>query len=122
MPTSKPTSVDEYISQASPEAQSKLTELRTCLKDAAPHAKEVLKWGKPAFEAEYILFVYAAAKNHVSLHPTVEVITAFKDQLKEYETSENTVKFELDTELPLTLISRMAKQRVAESKRGIKWK
>lgn len=91
MATSKPTSVDEYISQASPEAQ-------------------------------YILFVYAAAKHHVSLHPTLEVITVFKDQLKEYETSENTVKFSLDEELPLTLISRMAKQRVAESKQGVKWK
>lgn len=122
MPTQKPTTVDQYISQASSSAQDKLRELRSCLQKAAPHAKELLKWGKPAFEAEYILFVYAGFKNHISFHPTLEVITAFKDELTAYETSANTVQFALDQPLPLELISNMAAFRVEQSKQGLTWR
>ena len=122
MATQKPTTIDEYISQAAPSAQDKLRELRFCLQKTAPDAKEVLKWGKPAFEAEYILFVYAGFKNHISFHPTLEVITAFKDELTEYETSDNTVQFVLDQPLPLDIIQRMAALRVKQSKQGITWR
>lgn len=122
MATSKPTTVDEYIAQAPIATQDKLKELRACLQKAAPHAKEILKWGKPAFEAEYILFVYAASANHVSLHPTLQVITEFKDALKDYKTSDNTVQFPLDKALPLELITRMAELRVEQSKQGVTWR
>lgn len=120
--TPKPTTVDEYISQASPHVQSKLKELRECLKKEATQAQEVLKWGKPAFEAEYILFVYAGYKNHISLHPTVEAIASMKAELKGYVTSENTLQFSLDEPLPLQLISKVAALRVAQSEQGIKWR
>lgn len=118
----KPTSVDDYISQAEPAALKHLKELRACLQKAAPEATEMLKWGKPAFVAEYVLFVYASAKNHVSLHPTWQAIEAFKDQLQDYETSANTIKFPSDKPLPLELITQIAKFRVEQSKQGVKWK
>lgn len=118
----KPTTVEEYIVQAPETTQKRLREMRACLQKAAPDARELLKWGKPAFEAEYILFVYAGSKNHLSLHPTVEVVTAFQDELEDYETLQNTVKFPLDAPLPLKLITRMAELRVQQSKSGVKWK
>lgn len=122
MSTSKPTTVDEYISLAPTETQEKLKELRAILKEAAPQAKELLKWGKPAFEAEYILFVYSGFKNHVSLHPTEDAITALKDELQAYITSDNTLQFSLTEPLPLRLISKVANLRVEQSKQGVKWK
>lgn len=122
MPTQKPTTVDQYIEQAPTNAQAKLRELRKCLQKVAPDAEEILKWGQPAFVAEYILFVYAGFKAHISFHPTVQVITAFKDELSEYKTSDNTVQFALDKPLPLNLITKMAVLRVEQSKNGVTWK
>ena len=118
----KPTTVDEYIFQSPREVQVRLTELRECLRKAAPEAKELLKWGKPAFEAEHILFVYAGFKKHISLHPTPEVIVALKDELKDYVTSDNTLQFSLDQPLPLKLINKVAELRVVQSRQGVKWK
>ncbi len=122
MKAQKPKTVDEYIAQAPSAAQDKLLELRLCLQKAAPKAQEVLKWGQPAFVAEYILFVYAGFKGHVSLHPTSQVIAAFKDELKEYKFSDNTVQFSLQEQLPLELISKMAALRVEQCRQGVTWK
>lgn len=122
MTTAKPTTVEEYIAQFPAETQKKLGELRQSLKSAAPEAKEMLKWGKPAFEAEYILFVYAAFKSHMSLHPTEDTIKALQDELKQYITSDNTLQFSLSDPLPLDLIRKVAELRVEQNKQGIKWK
>jgi uncharacterized protein YdhG (YjbR/CyaY superfamily) len=122
MATNKPITVDDYISRFSPDVQEKLQALRNCLRLSAPHAKEMLKWGQPAFEAEHILFVYGGFKNHISLHPTPDAITTLKSELKEYISSENTLRFALDKPLPLQLIARVADLRVKQCSQGIKWK
>ena len=122
MTDQKPITVDEYIAHAPENARVRLTELRECLKKVSPDAREVLKWRQPAFEAEYILFVYAGFKNHISLHPTLEAISALKDELKDYITSDNTLQFSLNEPLPLPIISKLAALRVKQSKQGIKWK
>jgi hypothetical protein len=44
----KPKSITEYIAAAPKEAQGKLRQMRTCIRSAAPGAKESLKWGVPS--------------------------------------------------------------------------
>jgi len=56
MPALKPKTVDEYINAAPVEAQEKLMEIRSILKQVAPKATEALKWGSPVFEEKRILF------------------------------------------------------------------
>lgn len=122
MTNQKPTTVDEYIEQAPLGAQDKLREIRQCLREVAPHAEESLKWGQPAFIAEYILFVYAGFEHHISLYPTWQAVAAFTKDLGEYKTAGTTIQFPIDKPLPLALIRKIAAFRVKESKRGIKWK
>jgi len=50
MPALKPKTVDEYINAAPVEAQEKLIEIRSILKQVAPKATEAIKWGSPVFE------------------------------------------------------------------------
>ncbi len=66
----KPANVEEYMEAAPAIAQEKLRELRTILQSVAPHANEILKWGKPAFESSVILFAYSAHASHLSFTPT----------------------------------------------------
>lgn len=118
----KPTTVDEYIEQAPEGTRIKLRELRQCLREVAPHAEESLKWGQPAFIAEYILFVYAGFQHHISFYPTWQAVTAFKHELIEYKAEGTTIQFPLDKPLPLDLIRKIADFRIKESKQGVKWK
>jgi len=108
----RPESVDEYIAAAPEMAQCRLREMQQCLRDAAPGATESLKWGKPALSYDTILFIFAAHRNHISLHPTVAAIDAFAKELGAYKTSGGTVQFPLGEPLPLTLIRRIAAFRV----------
>jgi uncharacterized protein YdhG (YjbR/CyaY superfamily) len=118
----KPKTISEYISQAPKESQKKLREMRGILKKAAPKATEAIKWGVPTLAYKRILFAYNAIKGNISFMPTPPIITMFKKELKDYATGKATVKFPLDAPLPKTLILKMAKRRVKESKeKDIRW-
>jgi uncharacterized protein YdhG (YjbR/CyaY superfamily) len=118
----KPKTISEYIQAAAPEAQPKLLEILECLRKAAPGAKEDLKWRQPALSYDWILFQFAAFKDHINLYPTPSVVAAFKDKLGGLNATLSAIQFPLDKPLPLDLIYEMAVFRVKESKvKGIKW-
>lgn len=119
----KPKTVEEYIAARPGEARRRLEEMRRYLRHADPGADEVLKWGKPALVNDGILYVYAAYKEHVSLHPTPSVISALRKDLAGFELSENTIRFPLDQPIPDALVKKIARLRVYEKKeKGIGWK
>lgn len=118
----KPKNIDDYINAAPEDAQVRLREMLACLREAAPGAEESLKWGHPALSYQWILFQFAAYKNHISLYPTPSVVKTLENELADYKTSISAIQFPLDKPLPLKLISRVAAYRVFESKeKGIKW-
>lgn len=118
----KPTTVSEYIQQASPEVRKKLKDLRSILKDVSPGATECLKWNTPAFLYERILYTYAGFKNHIGFYPTPAAMKAFTKELKQYEIGKGSIKFTLDKPLPKTLIKKIAKYRVNDLKENdAKW-
>lgn len=122
MSSAKPTTVTEYINAAPKEAKAKLREMRTILKSAAPGATETLKWGMPVFEANRILFVYAAFKSHLNLMPTPSAMKPFTKELEGYKTGKGSIQFPYDKPLPKSLIRRIAAFRVKELKeKDAKW-
>jgi len=117
----KPANIPEYIASFPQQTQERLREMLACLRDAAPGAQESLKWGQPALSYDWILFQFAAFKKHVSFYPTPSVVKAFAEDLSQYETSMNTIKFPLDQPLPESLIRKIAAYRVQEAANGVKW-
>jgi uncharacterized protein YdhG (YjbR/CyaY superfamily) len=111
----RPKYITEYINAAPKEAQEKLSEMRACIREAAPGAEESLKWGKPAFSYKRILVMFAAFKNHIGFYPTPSAVRAFADDLSEYVTGDNSIRFPLDRPLPLPLIRKITAFRVRES-------
>ena len=118
----KPANINEYIEQIPANTKVKLQELRKHLKECVPEAQEQLKWGKPAFVTDMILFIYAGFNHHISFHPTPSVIKAYKKELSEFKISSNTVQFPIDKKPPLALIKDMVDLRVKESNQGVNWK
>ena len=114
MPVLKPKTVDEYINAAPDEAQEKLMEIRSILKQVAPKATEAIKWGSPVFEEKRILFAYTAFKSHLNFMPTRRTLDHFKKELKGFKTGKDTVQFSYDKPLPKTLIRKIALHRARD--------
>ena len=118
----KPKTIEEYIYSAPPEAQEKLWKLHECIRGAAPGAKEELKWRMPAYSYQKILVTFAVFKKHIGFYPTPSGIETFKDELSIYKGAKGSVQFPLDKPLPLTLIKKIVKFRVAENMQKAKRK
>lgn len=116
MPKTKPTTVSEYIKSAPKEAQTKLREIRAILKKVAPGAKEILKWGSPAFESGRILFSYSAHKTHLNFSPTGPALKPFKEELAKFKTGKDTIQLPYDKPLPKGLIRKIAAFRAKQVK------
>lgn len=122
MDKKKPETVEEYIEQLPENAQLKIKELRSILKSVVPKAKEGLKWGKPVFELETILFAYSAHKSHLSFIPTGPALKPFEKELTEYITKKDSVQFSFNNPLPENLILKIAEYRKKEvEEKNAKW-
>jgi uncharacterized protein YdhG (YjbR/CyaY superfamily) len=58
---------------------------------------------------------FAAFKRHIGFYPTSSGILTFKKELSAYKGSKGSVQFPIDKPLPLDLISKIVKFRVAEN-------
>jgi len=111
----RPKSITEYINAAPKEARKKLREMRSCIRAAAPGAKEILKWGMPAFSYRRILVTFAAFKHHIGFYPTPAAVRAFAKDLSKFVTADASIQFPLEKPLPLSLIRKITTFRVRES-------
>ena len=111
----KPRTVTGYIKAAPKEAREKLREMRTCIREAAPGAKESLKWGMPAFSYRRILVMFAAFKHHIGFYPTASAVKTFAKNLSKFKTAKGSIQFPLEKPLPLNLIRKITSFRVRES-------
>lgn len=107
--------IDEYISQFSPEIQEKLNNLRRVIKEAAPKAEEKISYSMPAFTLNGNLVYFAAFKKHIGFFPTPSGVEAFSDRLSDYKTSKGTIQFPLNKPIPYELVSEIVKYRVAQN-------
>ena len=110
-----PKNFPEYLAAAPKPARSALRKMRAAIRSAAPReATETISYRIPAFKYEGILVWFAAFSGHCSLFPTASVIEKFEDDLKPYSTSKGTIHFPLDKPLPIALIKKIVKARVAQ--------
>jgi uncharacterized protein YdhG (YjbR/CyaY superfamily) len=116
-----PKDVDEYAARVPEAARGTFTQLRHAIRSAVPpEAVETISYRIPAFKHDRVLVWFAAFSNHCSLFPTASVIEAFKHELKGFSTSKGTIHFPTDKPLPIGLVKKLVKARVAEdeSKNG----
>ena len=110
-----PKNVEEYLAGVPEPARSTLNKLRAAIRSAVPpEATETISYRIPAFKYKGILLWFAAFSNHCSLFPTAAVVEAFKDELKGFSTSKGTIHFPTDKPLPIALVKKLVKARVAQ--------
>ena len=114
--TRAPRTVDEYIARFPEATQTALADMREAIRSVVPvDAVEIISYGIPAFRHRKVLVWYGGFSDHCSLFPTAAIVEAFKDELKPLANSKGTIHFPLDQPLPISLIKRMVKARVAQN-------
>ena len=109
------TPITDYILQFPPDVQQKLNALREAILEIVPDATEKIAYGIPTFYVKGNLVHFAAYKSHIGFYPASSGIDAFREELAPYKLSRGTVQFPLDKPLPMELIRRIVKYRLAEN-------
>jgi uncharacterized protein YdhG (YjbR/CyaY superfamily) len=114
-PKATPRTIDEYLAALSGDQKAALQKLRKAIRAAAPAAVECISYQMPAFRLDgKLLVAFGAWANHCAFYPGT-VMHAFKDELKDYDTTKGTIRFPSDNPLPATLVRKLVKARIARN-------
>lgn len=112
----KISSIDEYIDTFPEEVQTILKQVRKTIKAAAPEAGEKISYGIPTFtlNSKYLIY-FAGWKHHISIYPIPVGDDQLNQEIAPYVAGKGTLKFPIDRPMPLKLITKIVKLKVAES-------
>ena len=110
--------VDDYIATFPPDVQEILERVRATIRKAAPKAEETIKYAIPTYVLNRNLVHFAGYKNHIGFYPGSKSIEVFADELTDYKLSKGTIQFPIDKKMPMGLITRIVKYRVAVETKG----
>lgn len=110
--------IDAYIATAREPAQSRLIALRAVISQEAPLAVERMAYGMPTWHQGENLVHLAAHAGHIGLYPGPEAIAAFAQELSDYPSSKGAIQLLHDRDLPLELVRRIVRYRVAQAPAG----
>jgi uncharacterized protein YdhG (YjbR/CyaY superfamily) len=112
----KPRTIDEYLAALSDDQRTALEKLRKVIRAAAPKAEECISYGLPAFRLNGLLVCFGARANHCAFYPmSGSTVAAYEKELKDYDTSKGTIRFQPDKPLPSALVRKLVKARIAEN-------
>jgi uncharacterized protein YdhG (YjbR/CyaY superfamily) len=111
-----PGNVDEYIADFPENIQTILNQVRSTIRQTAPHAVESIGYGMPAYKLNGRPLVYFAGyNNHIGFYATPTGHSEFANELSKYKQGKGSVQFPLDQPMPNELIARIVAFRVAEN-------
>jgi len=110
------TTVDEYLARLDEPERKALAKLRAQIRAAAPGAEEIISYQIPTYRQNGPLVHFAAQPRHLSFTVvSLDVVEAFRDELRGFDVSGRTVHFTAATPLPSALVTRIVQARVREN-------
>jgi uncharacterized protein YdhG (YjbR/CyaY superfamily) len=111
----KPQTIDEYLAPLSAEQRTALAKLRKAIRSAAPKAEECISYDIPTFRLNGKMLVwFSAAAKHCSFHVGALPLRVHEDELNAYGLGKGSIRFSPDKPLPVALVRKLVKTRVAE--------
>jgi uncharacterized protein YdhG (YjbR/CyaY superfamily) len=116
-PIAKPNTIDEYLAALTADKRAALEKLRRSIRAAAPKAEEYISYGLPAFRLNgKFLLAFGAAAKHCAFYPG-SIVQTYKNDLKGYETTKGTIRFQANNPLPSALVRKLVRARIAQKGR-----
>ncbi len=111
----KHASVEAYLENVAPEKRAALEKLRASIKRIVPRAEECIAYGMPAFKLDgKPLVYYAATTRHCAFYPTSGPIEGHAKELKNFDVSKGTIRFQPEKPLSQALIRSLLKFRLVQ--------
>ena len=108
--------IDEYLASVSDDKRPALEKLRNTIRSIAPKAEECISYGIPAFRLNGMLVGFGATSKHCALYlMSGTIVEAFREDLRGYDTSKGTIRFQADNPLPVALVKKLVRARIAEN-------
>ena len=86
------------------------------IRAAAPEAEECISYTLAAFRQNGLLVAFGASAGHCAFYPmNGSTVAQFKDELKAFETSTGTIRFQPSKPLPASLVRKIVRARIAEN-------
>ena len=116
MAKSKPKTIDDYLAGLPADKRAALEKLRKTIRAAVPDAEECISYQIPAFRQNGVLVGFGATANHCAFFLfNSTTVAAHKEDLKGYDTSKGTIRFQPERPLPAALVRKLVKTRLAEN-------
>ena len=114
----KPGTIDKYLAKLKPDQRGALEKLRRAIHAVVPGAEERISYGIPAFRLNgRPLVFFGAWANHCAFYPASSAtLKKFRNDLKGFQTSKGTLRFSPNKPLPVALVKKLVKARMAETK------
>jgi uncharacterized protein YdhG (YjbR/CyaY superfamily) len=111
--TAKRKTIGGFLAGLSADKRAALEKLRKTIRSAAPKAEECISYGVPAFRLNGKFLVgLGAGAGHCSFYPG-SALDLYQEELKGYETSRGTIRFQASKPPPAALIRKLVKARIA---------
>ena len=109
--------VDSHLAALPEDKRRALERLRRAIHAAAPGAEECISYQLPAFRLDgKMLVAFGASAKHCAFYAmSGTTVEAHKRELKNYDTSKGTVRFQASKHLPAALVRRLVRARIAEN-------
>ncbi len=113
----QPTTTDEYLASVNTDHRDALQKIREAVNAVAPNAEECISYGIPAFRLNgRSLVFFGAWANHCALYPgSSATLKKFRNELRDFQTSKSTLRFSPDKPVPVALVKKLLKARIAEN-------
>ncbi|MFN8177799.1 MAG: DUF1801 domain-containing protein [bacterium] len=112
----RPETIDDYLGGLSDEQRAALERLRKVIRVAAPDAEECISYGLPAFRQDGMLVAFGATASHCAFYlMSSSMVKTHEADLEGYDTSKGTIRFQPDKPLPVALVRKLVKARMAEN-------
>jgi uncharacterized protein YdhG (YjbR/CyaY superfamily) len=112
-----PKTVDEYLASVNSDHREALQKIRETVHAVAPNAEECISYGIPAFRLKgRSLVFFGAWANHCAFYPgSSATLKKFRNELRDFQTSKGTLRFSPDKPVPVALVKKLLKARIAEN-------
>ncbi len=117
--TARPSkNVAAYIAAAPKAMRGTLRALRAIIRNAAPRALEKISYRIPydGYKGRLVYFGYAT--QHIGLYVPSPVLAMHRKELKGYHTTMATLRLPLGRKVPIALITKLVKARLALNEAG----
>ena len=111
----RPKTIDD-LAALSADKRATLERLRKIIRGAASKAEECISYQIAAFRQNGMLVGFGATATHCAFYlMSATTVEAHKAELRDYDTSKGTIRFQANDPLPAALVRKLVKARIAEN-------